>query len=391
MNCPLFGRLIHLKNQKVKKQETYLNNPSPHIALFLPHLDMGGTERIMACLASEFARLGFKVDFVLMKARGSYLSSLPKIIRVINLQAKRHLTSIPGLIQYLRKEKPHILLSALDLTNLIALIAKNLSLTNTRVLIRIESPVSKQKRSFIKKRVEPYLFHYIYPQAETIISVSKEIKLDLARYANIPQSKICTIYNPVITTNLLQDSREPLDHPWFRENEPPVILGVGRLVEVKDFSTLLKAFALVKKKCVARLMILGEGEERINLESLARQLDISKDVMLPGFVSNPYNYMRKSAVFVQSSLTEGLPNVLIESLACGCPVVSTDCASGPSEILDGGKYGHLVPTSDPEAIANAIMKVLAGEKRKPPSDWLEQFTTDTVVSQYLNVMGIRSM
>ena len=199
-----------------------------------------------------------------------------------------------------------------------------------------------------------------------------------------------TIYNPVVTAELVSQSRAPLDHPWLQLGAPPVILGVGRLHEQKDFPTLLRAFARVRAKREARLIILGEAkhaEYRTELTTLAAQLGIANDVMFPGFVDNPFAYMAHAAVFVLSSAWEGLPTVLIEALACGCPVVSTDCPSGPAEILENGKYGPLVPVGDDVALADAICSVL---NTPPNRDWLRArgalFGVDHVADRYLGVL-----
>jgi len=186
----------------------------------------------------------------------------------------------------------------------------------------------------------------------------------------------------------LEKAGQALNHAWFTPGEPPVVLGVGRLTQQKDFETLISAFDQLHKTRPARLLILGEGEERSHLESFVQEKGLANEVALPGFVQNPYTYMHRAAVFVLSSIWEGLPNSLIEALACGCPAVSTDCPSGPAEILDGGKYGHLVLMGNPDALAEAIGKVLDGDERKPPRSWLKKFEMETVLDEYLTALGV---
>jgi glycosyltransferase involved in cell wall biosynthesis len=228
----------------------------------------------------------------------------------------------------------------------------------------------------------------VYPLADGIVTVSRGVAEDLAAYAGIPLERIRVIYNPVVSEGLLQAARQPIRHPLFVDNQCPLILGAGRLTEQKDFFTLIKAFDIVRRKIPSRLVILGDGEERSNLENLIRSRGLQDMVDLPGFEINPFAFMKRASVFVLSSKWEGLPNVLIQALICGCPVVSTDCLSGPAEILKGGEYGHLVPVGDVEAIAVAIEAVLNGDIRKPPMGWLEQYKLDVVVSQYKAVFGI---
>jgi glycosyltransferase involved in cell wall biosynthesis len=192
--------------------------------------------------------------------------------------------------------------------------------------------------------------------------------------------------NPVISDQLFSRATEPVQHPWLSSEGPPVILGVGRLTAQKDFATLVRSFALVCQKAEARLLILGEGEDRAALEALIAELGLGERVQLVGHVSNPYPYLRRSALFVLSSAWEGLPTVLIEALALGTPVVSTDCRSGPVEILEGGKWGALIPVGDFQSLAEAILKRLAQDWRNEvPDQALEKYTSRYAASEYLRV------
>jgi glycosyltransferase involved in cell wall biosynthesis len=204
---------------------------------------------------------------------------------------------------------------------------------------------------------------------------------------------IRVIYNPVVTPEVLKKAKEPVAHPWFAQGEPPVLLGVGRLVKQKDFATLVRAFALVRQRRPARLMILGDVDKREplikpQLEALVRELGLEGEVMLPGFVDNPHAYMAKAAVFVLSSIYEGFGNVVAEALAAGTPVVSTDCESGPAEILDNGKYGRLVLVGDAEALADAILATL-NEPTDPEvlQERSRVFSIEKVIDQYLEVLS----
>jgi glycosyltransferase involved in cell wall biosynthesis len=219
------------------------------------------------------------------------------------------------------------------------------------------SLVFYNSKSF-KTKVIPFLVKLLYSYADLVVAVSSGVKDDLKKFTKLPENKIKVIYNPVITQDIFIKAKEPFDHPWFAEDCPPVILGVGRLTKEKDFPTLLKAFVLVRKEIDSRLVILGEGEERKNLEKLAKELGIEEFLWMPGFVDNPYKFMSKASVFVLSSIYEGLPTVLIEALALGCQVVSTDCKSGPREILDDGKSGKLVPAGNYKELAHAIKEIL---------------------------------
>jgi glycosyltransferase involved in cell wall biosynthesis len=225
-----------------------------------------------------------------------------------------------------------------------------------------------------------------YPWADAVIAVSEDVARDLSKVTGMPRERIVTIPNPVVTLELKEKARAPLDHPWYRPGQPPVVLGVGRLVSAKDFPTLLRAFARLRATRPVRLMILGEGKGRAGLAALAEQLGIVGDVQFPGYVDNPFSYMARSAVFVLSSAWEGLPGVLIEAMACGCPIVSTDCP-GAAEILGGGVHGPLVPVGDDAALAMAVASVLdSSPKREQLRARAGRFGVDRATERYLDVL-----
>jgi glycosyltransferase involved in cell wall biosynthesis len=362
-----------------------------HIALFLPSLRGGGAEKVMVNLALGFVEQGLKVDLVLAKAEGPYLSRVPEEVRVVDLGARRVLYSLPGLVRYLRRERPQAMLSALNYANIVAIWAKLLARVQTHLVVSERNTLScsTQNASSVRVKLLPLLIKIFYPYADAVVAVSHGVAEDLITMTGLPMEKVKVIYNPVITPELFAKAEEPLGHPWFRPGEPPVVLGVGRLTKQKDFPTLIRAFALVRKERPARLMILGEGEERPKLETLARELGIEEDFVLPGFVENPYKYMKRASAFVLSSRWEGLPAVLIEALALGVPVISTNCPSGPAEILEHGKWGCLVPVGEPHLLARAILEILQNDVRIPShkTAW-ERFSKENAVIAYLQVLGI---
>jgi glycosyltransferase involved in cell wall biosynthesis len=230
------------------------------------------------------------------------------------------------------------------------------------------------------------LAQWFYPWADAVTAVSEGVAVDLVRAAKLSPSHVQVIYNPIVTPDLQKKSESLLEHPWFRTGEPPVVLGVGRLTAQKAFSVLIEAFAKVRKSQPARLLILGEGEERPMLEALTKELGIEQDVNLPGFVSNPYSYMAHAALFVLSSRWEGLPTVLVEAMSLRTPVIATDCPSGPREILRNGQYGQLVPVDDPGALALAIQNFLTDRGTCPEEESWKPFELDFVTDQYLHLL-----
>lgn len=333
-----------------------MNAFSGDIALFMPSFRGGGAERVMVTLARQFVEAGLRVDLVVAQKEGVYLPQVPDSARIIDLGAGRILTALWPLARYLRRERPRAMLSALSHANVIAVWARSLACTSTRLVLSehtaasLSTAHSRQRRA----RILPVFMRRAYPRAEAIVAVSDAAADDLARLIGLARERITRIYNPVVTPELFELAARPLDHPWFAPGSPPVVLGVGRLTPAKDFQTLIRAFARMRRERRARLVILGEGDERGGLESLVRELGLDADVELSGFVANPWRYMARASVFALASRWEGFGNVLVEAMACGCPVIATDCAGGPREILDSGRHGILVPVGDPAALANAI-------------------------------------
>lgn len=366
--------------------------PHPHppdIALFIRSLQGGGAERVLLHLAQGFTERGLSVDLLLPRKTGPYLKQVPPEVRIIDLESPQVLRSLPKLAKYLKQEKPTALLAALHYPAEIALWAKRLVGGSTRIVVSERNTLSVEAKNTqqLSVKLSPLAARLFYPWADGITAVSQGVADDLANITQLPADKIKVIYNPTITPKLIEKSQATIEHPWFAPGQPPVILGVGRLHPQKDFSTLIRAFAKVRAQRPANLMVLGAGPEEALLRETIESLDLGESVELPGFVQNPYAYMRQASVFVLSSAWEGCANVLMEALAIGTPVVATDCPSGPAEILAGGQYGLLTPVGDSEAMATAIVKTLSTDAQRADPAWLSQFTLETCVQKYLEVLG----
>jgi glycosyltransferase involved in cell wall biosynthesis len=218
-----------------------------------------------------------------------------------------------------------------------------------------------------------------------VAGVSEGVVADLkALVPRVPNTKFKVIYNPVVTAEMIEKGNEPIDHPWF-ELGIPVFVAAGRLRPQKDFPILIEAFHRVRQSRDARLIILGEGPDRGDLEALVARLDLGDSVALHGFTDNPYAFFSRAAAFVLSSRWEGLPTVLIEALSCGAPIIATDCPSGPREILADGRYGRLVPVGDAESLSGAICAAIDGDLARPPDASWMPYELDAVVDRYLEV------
>jgi glycosyltransferase involved in cell wall biosynthesis len=328
------------------------------IAFFLPNLHGGGAERISINLLKDMVDADVELDLVLAKAEGPYLDQVPESVRVVDLSTDRVIKAVYPLARYLQAHRPDAMLSHMSHANVAAMLAQGLTDRKTQMVLVEHGKMSTPKSHRLRTTLVPLCMRFLYPHADTIVGVSAGVTQDLQDRFDFPDAKMKTIYNPVVNAALIARSEEDLDHPWFQPGAPPVFLAVGRLTAQKDFPNLINAFARVCQQRSARLMILGEGEDRSALEELINRLGLTQDVALPGFAANPYAYMRRSAAFILSSRWEGLPTVLIEAMACGCPVVATDCPSGPDEILAAGKYGALVPIEAAEQLSQAMLNVL---------------------------------
>ena len=365
----------------------------PKITIFLQDLVAGGAERMMLNLGEAFAARDHAVDLVLVRANGEYLPIVPPSIRLVDLKLQRTASSIPALVSYLRRERPDAMLSGLVHVNVIAVLAAKIARSGTRVVISERNTISRDVHDSptFAIRAAHRAVPWVYPRADAIIAVSRGVAKDLAAFSGVPESRIEVVNNPVVTARLADRIAEPAPHPWLEDGGPPVLLAVGRLAPQKDFPTLLRAFALLRENRDIRLLVFGEGDERPMLEQMAAELGIAESVAMPGYTANPYAAMSRASVFAMTSRWEGSPNALVEAMACGTPVVATNCPSGPSEILEGGRYGPLVPMGDVEAVANGIAHMLdAGVPAAVLKRRAADYHVDAAAEGYLKILLARS-
>jgi glycosyltransferase involved in cell wall biosynthesis len=377
----------------------------------------------MLNLATGFLAKGREVDIVLCQAKGAFLDEIPAGATMIELEATGGLRArwiiarsnlqdffvrlrpvllakktapevarIRSLQRYIVASQPDVILSALPYANLSAIWAKELSgsrvpvIVSERIALSSYCAAPSNSRKW-RWRYLPELVRRTYPKANRVVAVSDHVADELITTIGLHQDSVITVHNPVVDDNLRTRAQQPLEHPWFAQDEPPVILAAGRFTEQKDFATLIRAFAAVRADREARLVILGEGRLRDDLEQLVCTLGIQADVYMPGFVENPFQYMARASVLVLSSAYEGLPGVLIQALACGCPVVSTDCPGGSSEILEDGNYGALVSIGNADEMAKAVLAEL--DDPTPREILLrraEDFSVERAVNSYLALL-----
>lgn len=362
-----------------------------NIAVLLSYSGDGGVERMVNELITGLLEEGHAVDVLVLKARGGHFAELPAGANVIRLRNQHAWRAAGEVARYLRRARPAALLAAKDRAGRAAVRARRRAGVPTRVAIRIGNTLSESLagRSRLRRWLRYGLIRRSYPHADAIVAVSQGVAEDVVATSGVPAARVHVVPNPVLTPALYARAREQPEHPWLAAKSTPVILAVGRLTRQKEFPTLLRAFARVRARLECRLIVLGEGEERSALAGLARELEVDEDADFPGFAANPYAHMAGADLLVLSSAWEGSPNVLTEALALGVPVVSTDCRSGPREVLADGRYGPLVPVGDAEALADAIVRTL----REPlPAETLREavagFTRAASTAGYTRVLGL---
>ena len=331
--------------------------------LYLPHLKLGGAEISMLRLARGLAARGVEVAIAVHSA-DEIARTLAGVVALVDLQAGRTLSAVRRLAAVLRERRPDVLISALTHSNIVAVLAARMAGVPTRVVVTEHAPLALMATLDTSRRyrLTCALMPWAYRLAHAVVAVSQGVFDDVRSLLHrSTRSRLHVIFNPVLEADWQARSREPVDDEWFQPDQAPVVLSVGRLSPEKNFGLLIHAFAgLGGAGQAARLVIVGDGPQRQALQKLIEELGLGARVRLLGAVANPLPYMRRSKLFVLPSLFEGFGNVLIEAMACGTPVVSTDCPVGPREILCNGTYGTLVPPDDMEALEKAVVAGLDG-------------------------------
>ncbi len=359
------------------------------VAMLLPRLSGGGAERVFLDLASEWVDQ-HEVDLVVMRKEGELVDHVPHGVRLVDLGIQREavlgaLEATRAFARYLRERAPRAVVSTLYWANLVALWGAWISRRDPRVLLRHPNMHSRIPEEDVD-RVFRAMARVFYPRAERFVAVSSGVKQELVDAFGVPSERVSVVPNPVPVDRIREDAKAPLEHAFYEEGDP-VVIGMGSLTRQKDFATLIDAFARVNETRASRLLILGEGPLRSALEERVRERGLEERVDLPGFVENPFPYLDRADVFALSSRWEGLPNVLLQALAVGTPSVSTDCPSGPDEILTGPLERFLCPVGDEEALAERILEALEDPPPNPVlQEAIEPFRSDRIANEYLELL-----
>lgn len=351
----------------------------------------GGIGRTIVNLANASIGLGCRVHLLLDDLEHPFNEFLASDIETYHLRTSNSVTGMPFLAAYMIKHKPSVLLAPVVRQTVFAVRTRTLLRSSSRVFAIIHNSYSKSFKTLNprKKQARVRKIQKYYPRCDGIIAVSKGVSDDFCSLTGLPGSSVHTLYNAVVTEELGRLAQSPIEHPWFYQDQPPVILGAGRLHVQKNFPLLIEAFEIIRERMICHLVIIGDGPERENLKVRVESSRYSDDIFLAGYQKNPFSYMRQASVFVLSSIYEGLPTILIEALAVGTPVVATDCPSGPMEILEAGRYGPIVPMNEPNALSQAILETL---QNPLPEEELRKaavkYQDHDVARAYLRIFGL---
>lgn len=363
------------------------------IAIFMSTSGHSGNDRAMKNLIPALIRRGYRVDQIKVRKHGPTLAEpLVEGLQVIDSGASTTYAALPALAGYLRRTRPAVLLADKDRVCRTALLGRHISgARDTRLVLSCGTTISIDlaHRGPVDRWMQRYSMGHFYRHADQVITFSEAAADDLSAYTGLPRSHVRGVAQPVVPASLFEITPPLPDHPWFRDRNVPVILAVGELSPRKDFATLIRAFARLRTTRSARLAIAGRGIELEALRGLAQSLGVAADVDFLGFRNDVYALMAHASVFAMTSRWEGLGFVLIEALACGTPVVATDCPSGPAEILQNGRYGHLVPVGDDTRVADALLATLAA----PPSaskcrEAARRYEIEAATDDYLAAFGL---
>lgn len=354
-------------------------------------LNSGGAERMMVNLANSLHEKGMSIKLILVNKTGPYLSEVHPGIKIIDLKAKSGVKSVVfklrkilsgNVLDVLISTQPHI-------NSVVGFCTIGLKHKPLIIFREASTPSLNYQNLGLFTRL---IFKFLYGFGDHFVAVSIGVRGDMGNFYNISLKKITTIYNPIVDDTIIKKATKTSNHPWLNQKEIPVILTMGRISPEKDYVTLLKAFSRVLKSVDVKLLMLGDKDQNpeytTELISLIKSLGIANSIELIGFKPNPFSYLSKASLFVLSSKYEGLPGSLVQALACGCPVVSTDCPSGPAEILENGKYGKLVPVGDVDAMTKAILESLGEEHDKGElKNRADDFSAEKAGERYLNLIN----
>ena len=364
------------------------------IAFFIPNMRIGGTEIVLKSIINAMIDRypQYNIDLILAREEGAILRDIDNRISIINLDCKHVKYCLYNLVKYFRKEEPDCFISSLDYSNITASLAHQLSRSSSQLILWEHSITSVHSETTISKyRILRYfLIRYFYNRADHIISVSRGVAEDLTDFFHINKKKLRVIYNPVDQNKIIQLSNREIVKPPLDIYKEKYIISVGRLVQAKNYTLLIQAFNILSKHSLIKLVVIGTGPENNRIQQQIRRLQLDERIILTGNMDNPFPLIKNASVVVLSSKWEGFGLVLLEALVLQKQIVSTDCPSGPREILDHGKYGLLVPVNNPEKLAEGISRIIKGKVKFDEELLLQRakyFNIEKSFNQFMEVIN----
>jgi glycosyltransferase involved in cell wall biosynthesis len=362
--------------------------PEKKLLFAIPSLVEGGTEKVLTNILGHLDKKNYRISLVLFEKKGPYLSQIPEHVKIYDLKKEGRysfLKLILRLSRLFRKLNPNTVVSFMAYTYIIVLFAKVISGCKFKFITSVRTYLSYATQHSKFSTIRYFFYKSFFNSADFIIVPSKGIKKDLVKNFNVVKKKIKVIYNPIDLNKIMELKQEELEDTRIKERS--FLLSIGRLTKAKGYPYLFRAFSRIHNEIKEKLLILGTGEDEEALKSLAIELGIHDGVYFLGFQNNPYKFINMASIFILPSIWEGFPNVILEAMACGVPVISTDCPSGPNEIITNGKNGMLVPPADEEKLADAILTLLRNENiRKKFSEEgirrVEEFRIEKIIPQY---------
>ncbi len=367
-----------------------MSEKSKELSILIFSLHGGGLEKSILRLARVLSEQGIRVNLLVAKTSNA-VYSVPDELNFVDLGASKVVFILFPLMRHIMKTKPRILFSAGTPLNTIAILSRLITGYPKHLVVGERNHLSSivKYSSRLRDKFRPLFVRFLYSFADMVLAVSKSVAEDVIEVGRLNEGKVRVVHNFFDVDQIVTQATSPTDVGWIDHPNVPILVSVGRMVPQKGYDSLLKAFCLLRKQRECRLIILGDGKERASLENLAKELHISNDVYMPGFVLNPYAYIAKASLFVHSSLWDGLPGVLIEALACGTPIIATDSPGGASEILENGKYGTLVRSQDAAKLAEAMLIKL--DKENDSEKLVERarfFSSQKILQEYMSVFGL---
>ena len=363
------------------------------ITFFIPNLRVGGAENVLRMMINALIDRypQYTVSLCLASANGEIASKIDKRITIINFSRSNVRYCLYDLIQYFRREKPDCFVVSLDYANIIASFAHKLSRSKSKLILWEHSVTSIHSQTTISKFfiLRYFLVNYFYKRAHYIIAVSKGIAKDMVSNFCIPEEKLYIIYNPIECNEIIQLANQKEVDCYPKIDKEQYIISVGRLVQAKNYPLLINAYSLLAENNVFKLIIVGDGPEKQHLQQLISELNLDGRVVLVGHLNNPFPLMKNAESVILSSSWEGFSLVLIETLALKKNIVSTDCPSGPREILGNGEFGLLVPMNNPEKLAEGISQIINGEVKFDEDLLLQRaqyFSIEKSFNQFMEII-----